>query len=64
MSKMLFEVYCLRFCGKSYRVKLGHLDEFIALHRQDLLDGELFIYGITWDSPSAYPHSYEWYRTV
>lgn len=59
-----FEVYCLQVCGKSYRVKLGHLDEFIALHRQELAEDELIIYGFAWDSSSNYLHPYEWYRTV
>jgi hypothetical protein len=64
MSKKTFEVYCLQICGKAYRVKLGHLDEFIALHRQELEVDELTIYGLAWDSSSFYSHPYEWYRIV
>lgn len=64
MSKKTFEVYCLQICGKSYRVKLGHLDEFIALHRLELEVDELTIYGFAWDSSASYSHPYEWYRIV
>lgn len=64
MNKKTFEVYCLQLCGISYRVKLGHLDEFIALHRSQLEVDELTIYGIVWDSSTSYRHPYEWYRIV
>lgn len=64
MNKKKFEVYCLTLCGKSYRVKLGHLDEFILLYRQELELDELTIYGLTWDCSSSYSHPYEWYRIV
>ena len=64
MSKKTFEVYCLQICGKAYRVKLGHLDEFIALHRHDLEFDELTIFGLAWDSSTNYSHPYEWYRIV
>lgn len=64
MSKNTFEVYCVQLCGKSFRVKLGHLDEFIALHRSELAIDELTIYGFTWDSSASYTHPYEWYRIV
>lgn len=64
MSKKTFEVYCLQLCGKAYRVKLGHLDEFVSLHRQELEVDELVIYGLAWDSSTNYSHPYEWYRIV
>lgn len=64
MSKKTFEVYCLLLCGKSYRVKLGHLDEFIALHRSELEFDELTICGFAWDCSTSYSHPYEWYRIV
>lgn len=64
MSKMTFEVYCVQVCGISYRVKLGHLDEFIALHREKLADDELTIFGIVWDCSTKYKHPYEWYRRI
>lgn len=64
MSKKTFEVYCLQLCGKSYRVKLGHLDEFISMHRSELEVDELAIYGFAWDCSSFYSHPYEWYRIV
>ncbi len=64
MSKKTFEVYCLQLCGKSYLVKLGHLDEFIALYRAELEVDELTIYGFVWDSSTSYSHPYEWFRIV
>lgn len=64
MSKNTFAVYCLQICGKTYRVKLGHLDQFVALYREQLDVDELTIYGIVWDSSSNYDHPYEWYRIV
>lgn len=64
MNKKTFEVYCLLLCGKSYRVKLGHLDEFIALHRAELEVDEISIFGFAWDSSNLYSHPYEWYRIV
>ena len=64
MSKKTFEVYCLQLCGKSYRVKVGHIDEFIALHRSELEVDEISIYGFAWDSSTSYSHPYEWYRIV
>lgn len=64
MTKKTFEVYCLQLCGKSYRVKLGHFDEFIALHRQELEVDELTISGFAWDCSTSYSHPYEWYRII
>lgn len=64
MNKKTFEVYCLQLRGNSYRVKLGHLDQFIALHRQELEEDELTISGFAWDSSTSYVHPYEWYRIV
>lgn len=64
MINKRFEVYCLQLCGKNYRVKIGHLDEFIFLHRQELEVDEISIYGFAWDSSTSYSHPYEWYRIV
>lgn len=64
MKNKTFQVYCLQLCGVSYRVKLGHLDEFIALHSQELEVDELTVYGFAWDSCNSYSHPYEWYRKV
>ena len=64
MSNKKFEVYCLSLCGKIYRVKLGHLDEFVSLHRNELINEDLVIYGIDFDFSSSYTHPYEWYRIV
>ena len=64
MSKNTFEVYCLSLCGKCYRVKLGHLDEFIALHREYLELDDLSVCGFAWDSSVNYSHPYEWYRAL
>ena len=62
MSNQKFEVYCLHLCGKAYRVKLGHLDQFVSLHRDELTSDDLVIYGIDFDFSSSYSHPYEWYR--
>lgn len=59
-----FEVYCLQLCGKSYRVKVGHIDEFLSLFREQLEVDEATIYGTTWDSSINYHHPYQWYRLV
>lgn len=64
MSKNRIQVYCLQLCGKSYRVKIGHLDEFVALHQEQLEVDELVIYALAWDSITFYSHPYEWYRLV
>nr|DAU10102.1 MAG TPA: hypothetical protein [Microviridae sp.] len=64
MNKKSFEVYCVQVCGRCYRVKLGHLDEFIALHRDKLDSDELAVSGIVWDRSSNFVHPYEWYRNV
>ena len=64
MSKKTFEVYTVLLCGKSYHVKTGHLDEFIALHREKLADDELTVFGLAWDCSTNYSHPYEWYRIV
>lgn len=66
MSKQskTFEVYCISFCGKSYRVKVGFLQEFIDLHRSELENDDITICGIVWDFASKYSHPYEWYRIV
>lgn len=64
MNKKTFEVYTIQLCGKSFRVKVGHLDEFIALFRAHLESDEITVYGIVWDSSTKYSHPYEWYRIV
>lgn len=64
MSNKRFEVYVISFCGFSYHVKLGHLDEFVALHRLVLGCDEVKVYDIVYDSSTNYSHPYEWYRKI
>lgn len=64
MLKIPVEVYCIFFLGQSYRVKVGHLDEFVALHRVDLEHDEITIFSVGFDLLSNFAHPYEWYRRV
>lgn len=59
-----FLTYIVDFCGKSYRIKLGHLDEFVALFQDSLEVDEMTIFGLAWDTLDKYTHPYEWYRRV
>lgn len=64
MIKQLFKVYCVSLCGKHYRVKVGHLDEFAALHLDQLEVEQITVYGYVSDSSINYAHPYEWYRKI
>lgn len=57
-------VYVVLLLGKSYRVKVGHLDEFVSLFLDKLSDDDIVITGTVWDSLSNYSQAYEWYRKV
>lgn len=64
MSKNSVQVYCVFLLGHSYRVKVGHLDEFIALHLEQLEQDELVVYSVVSDLLSNFAHPYEWYRRI
>lgn len=57
-------VYCVSLLGSSYRVKVGHLDEFVDLHRTELEQDEIDVFGFGLDLLSNFSHPYEWYRKV
>jgi hypothetical protein len=64
MNKCSVEVYYVSFLGNSYCVKVGHLDEFIALHRADFVQRCLTVHGLLFVSLSNFEHPYEWYCRI
>lgn len=64
MSKKTIFVYCIAIAGKLYHVKLGHVEEFIDLHRSHLETDAVIVYGVAYDTAEDYDHPYQWYRKV
>lgn len=51
--------YVVLFRGHSYRVVVGHLDEFVAL-MQPIEHDEVLVNGFTWHKM----HNLEWYKRI